>query len=100
MSVVTLPPTPSKVKATAGSKQAKVSWARIKGVSGYEVYRSTKKSSGYKRVTTIKKASTTSYTNKKLKKNKRYYFKVRAYRTVNGKKLYSKYSSPKQVKVK
>lgn len=100
VSVVTLPPTPSKVKATAGSKQAKVSWARIKGVSGYEVYRSTKKSSGYKRVTTIKKASTTSYTNKKLKKNKRYYFKVRAYRTVNGKKLYSKYSSPKQVKVK
>ncbi len=98
--VTTTPPTPSKVKVKAGSRQAKISWAKIKGVTGYEVYRSTKKSRGYKKVTTIKKANTTSYTNKKLSKNKKYYFKVRAYKTVNGKKLYSSYSSPKQVKVK
>lgn len=100
VTITTNPPTPSGVKVKAGSKQAKISWKKIKGVTGYEVYRSTKKSSGYKKVATIKKASTTSYTNKKLKKNKKYYFKVRAYKTVNGKKLYSSYSSPKQVKVK
>ena len=38
--------------------------------------------------------------NKKLKKGKRYYFKVRAYRTVNGKKVYSSYSAVKSVRVK
>lgn len=100
VTTTTNPPTPSGVKVKAGSKQAKISWKKVKGVTGYEVYRSTKKSSGYKKVTTIKKSSTTSYTNKKLKKNKKYYFKVRAYKTVKGKKLYSSYSSPKQVKVK
>lgn len=100
VSVVTLPSTPGSVKVKAGSRQAKISWKKVSGVTGYEVYRSTKKSSGYKRVTTIKKASTTSYTNKKLSSKKKYYFKVRAYKTVNGKKLYSAYSSPKQVKVK
>lgn len=100
VSVVTLPSTPGSVKVKAGSRQAKISWKKVSGVTGYEVYRSTKKSSGYKRVTTIKKASTTSYTNKKLSSKRKYYFKVRAYKTVNGKKLYSAYSSPKQVKVK
>ncbi|MCM1256346.1 MAG: Ig-like domain-containing protein [Roseburia sp.] len=100
VSVVTLPSTPGSVKVKAGKKQVKISWKKVSGVTGYEVYRSTKKSSGYKKVTTIKKASTTSYTNKKLSSKKKYYFKVRAYKTVNGKKLYSAYSSPKQVKVK
>ena len=37
---------------------------------------------------------------KKLKKNKKYYFKVRAYKTAEGKKYYSAYSKVKAVKVK
>lgn len=57
------------------------------------VYQSTKKGSGYNKVKTIKKGNTVSYTTKKLKKNKKYYYKVRAYRTVNGKKVYGAYSS-------
>lgn len=96
---VTNPKAP-KIKLKAGKGQVKVSWKKISGANGYEVYRSTKKSKGYKKVATIKKASTVKYTNKKLKKNKKYYFKVRAYKIVNKKKLYSSYSSPKQVKVK
>ena len=61
---------------------------------------STKKSSGYKKVATIKKWKKITYTKKKLKKNKKYYFKVRAYKTVEGKKYYSAYSKVKAVKVK
>ena len=94
LKVVTTPSKPS-IKVSAGTKQVKVSWKKVKGVSGYVVYRSTKKSSGYKKVKTIKKASTTSYTNKNLKSKKKYYYKVRAYKTVNGKKVYSSYSSVK-----
>ena len=61
---------------------------------------STKKSSGYKKITTIKKWNKITYTKKKLKKNKKYYFKLKAYKTVSGKKYYSAYSNVKKVKVK
>lgn len=84
----------------SGSKKAKITWKKDSSVTGYEVYRSTKKNSGYKLVTTIKKNKTTSYTDKNLTKNKTYYYKVRAYKTVNGKKVYGSYSSVKTVKIK
>ena len=41
-----------------------------------------------------------SYTNTKLKKNKKYYYKVRAYRTVKGKKVYGAFSSKKSILIK
>ena len=85
---------------TAGKKKATVKWGKIKGANGYVIYRSVKKSKGYKAVKTIKKNGTISFINKKLKKGKRYYFKIRAYRTVSGKKVYSSYSAVKSVRVK
>lgn len=84
----------------AKKKAAVVSWQRIKGVNGYEIYRSTKKKKGYKKIKTAKKASIVKYTNKKLTKKKKYYYKIRAYKIVDGKKVYSIYSSPKSVKAK
>ncbi len=99
VSAVTNPGVPT-IKVKAGKKQAKVSWNVLDGVTGYEVYRSTKKNKGFKKVKTIKKASTKSYTNKKLKSGKKYYFKVRAYRTANGVTVYGDFSATKKVKVK
>lgn len=84
----------------AGKKKATISWKKVAGASGYKIYRSTKKGSGYKCVKTVTKASTSKYVNKKLKGGKRYYYKIRAYRTVNGKKVYSSYSTVKSVKTK
>lgn len=98
-SATPIPNTPV-VTLTAGTKKATVKWKKIDGANGYQVYRSTKQSSGFKLVKTIKKGSTVSFTNKKLKKGTTYYFKVRAYRTVSGKKVYSSYSAVKSVKVK
>ena len=91
--------TPS-VKLTSGSKKATIKWEKISGASGYEVYRATSKSGKYSKLKTITKNSTVSYVNSSLTKNKTYYYKVRAYRTVNGKKIYSSYSVAKSVKVK
>lgn len=88
------------VKLTAGKKKITVKWKKITGANGYVVYRSTKKASGYKAIKTIKKGSTVSFTNKNLKKGKRYYYKVRAYRTVNGKRIYGTYSAVKSIKAK
>ena len=91
--------TPS-VKLTSGSRKATVKWGKVAGASGYEVYRATSKSGKYSKVKTVGSGSTTSYTNSSLTKNKTYYYKVRAYRTVKGKKVYSSYSTVKSVKVK
>ncbi|MCQ4636615.1 hypothetical protein NE619_07725 [Anaerovorax odorimutans] len=91
----------SKPKLTnhaASSTSIKNTWNKVKGAKGYEVYRSTKAKGKYKKVKTIKKGKTVSWTNKKLKKNKKYYYKVRAYKMVKGKKKYSKFSSAQWAK--
>lgn len=75
---------PAKVKSlkvsSTGYNSLKVSWKRVKNAKGYQVYRATKKNGKYKRVKTIKKGKTVSWTNKKLTTGKRYYYKVRAYK--------------------
>lgn len=64
------------------------------------VYRATKKNGKYKAVKTITKASTTKFKNKKLKKKKTYYYKVRAIKKAGKKVTYSKYSKAVSVKIK
>lgn len=95
-----VPAVPGSVKAKAGTKKATVSWKKVSGASGYQVYRSTKKSSGFKNVKTITKGSTVKFVNKSLKKKKTYYYKVRAYRTVGKTKVYGSFSAVKSVKTK
>lgn len=96
--------TPSKTKLKSAKKQSaksvRLTWKKVKGCAGYEVYMSKKKNSGYKKIATLKKAKKVTYTKKKLKKKKTYYFKVRTYKTVNGKKYYSTFSNVKKVKMK
>ena len=93
------PKTPA-VTVTAGKKQATLKWKKVSGAKGYVVYRATSKSGKYKAVSTIKKGSTVSYINKKLTSKKTYYYKVRAYRIENGKRIYSSYSKTKSAKIK
>lgn len=87
---------PTKVKkpkvTNSAKKTLKVTWKKVKGVSGYEVYRSTKKNGTYKLVKSLKGESKVSYTNKKLKKGKTYYYKVRAYKQVGNEKFYGDFS--------
>lgn len=67
---------PSGVKAvqTAASK-VKISWGSVSTAQKYTVYRSTKKDSGYKKTADV---SSCSYTDKKCKAGKTYYYKVSA----------------------
>lgn len=88
------------VTLTSGSKKATVKWKKVSGANGYEIYRATTKNGKYTNIKTIKNNSTTSYTNSKLASKKGYYYKVRAYINVNGKKVYSSYSSIKYIKTK
>ena len=101
-SVVSAKPSLSKpsLYLSAGSKKAYIKWSKISGASGYEIYRASSKNGYYSKIKTITSGKTTSYTNSKLTRKKTYYYKVRAYRYVSGKKVYSSYSSIKYVKVK
>jgi hypothetical protein len=86
----------SSAKNSKGKKLV-LKWKKVKGASGYEVTIATKKNfKKGKKVTSVKG---TSKTFKKLKQNKTYYVKVRAYTKKNGKKVYGAYSKVKKVKI-
>ncbi len=76
----------TKVTLKAKPTEVTISWNKV-SASGYYIYRSTNKDSGYKKIATIKKGKTVSYTNKKLKQNTTYYYKVQAYQTVKKKNI-------------
>lgn len=95
--------TPAKVKITkitSKKKQAKVTWKKITGVSGYEIQMSKKKASGFNKIAIVKKATTVTYTKKKLKSGKTMYFRVRAYRKVGKTTYYGAYSTVKKIKIR
>lgn len=79
-------------------------------ISGYVIYRSKKKSSGYKKIKTVS-SKTTSYKNTKLKRKTTYYYKIRPYRNITytyttknkkkktlSRRAYGNYSSAKKIK--
>lgn len=86
-------------KSSSGKRSIKVSWTTSSNVSGikYQVYRSTKKTSGFKKALTTSKKY---YTNTSgLKKGTTYYYKVRGYKYLNGKYYYSPWSDVTYKKV-
>jgi hypothetical protein len=90
------------LKAVKGGKNKfKLSLKKVNGANGYTIYRAAKKNGKYAAVKTVKKGGTLKFTTGKLKKGKTFYFKVKAYRTVGGKKVYSQnFSNVVQFKVK
>ncbi len=66
-----------------------MSFDKVVGVDGYEVYRSLKKNGSYTLVTSV---TSTGYKNQKLSSGKDYYYKVRGYKLVDGNRVYGEYS--------
>ena len=95
-------PKSAKFKKVKSAKKAiSVEWKKVRGVKGYQVQVATdKKFKKNKKTVTIKKQKTTKTTVKKLKAKKKYYVRVRTYKIVNGKKVYSSWSKVKSVKTK
>ena len=69
---------------------------RNKKATGYVIYRSTKKNSGYKRIKKINNNKTVSYQDKKIRKKGNYYYKIVTVKKGNA----SAMSTAKKVKVK
>ena len=95
---ITLPKTTAKVTAKAkGKKTVTLKWKKVSGATGYLIYRSTKKDSGYQRIAVLKKGTKTVYTDKKgLKKGKKYFYRIITVK----RKTYSPAKKAKAVKVK
>lgn len=84
-------------KLTSKEKGFKVSWKKTSGITGYQVQYSTSSKFKNAKTVTVTKNSTTSKTVSKLKEKKKYYVRLRAYKTVNGKKYYSSWCDKKSV---
>ena len=99
--IVAKPKSASIKKVKAVKKAVSVEWKKVSGVKGYQVQVATdKKFKKNKKTVTIKKQKTTKTTVKKLKAKKKYYVRVRTYKIMNGKKVYSSWSKVKSVKTK
>lgn len=83
---------PKLTNHAASASSIKNTWNTVKNAKGYEVYRATKSNGKYKQVKHITDGKTHSWTDKKLKENKFYFYKVRAYGYVGGRKEYSDFS--------
>lgn len=89
-----------KTSSAAVKGAMKLSWtvtdkasgeAVTEGIDGYEIYKSTSKTSGYSFLNSTGGKAFKNTT--KLTKGKRYYYKIRAYKLVGDKKIYSAYSN-------
>lgn len=75
---------------TISDRTIEVKWTRGKPYTNYDLYRKAAEGKTYKKVASIKG---TSYSDKGLKKNTLYQYKVRPFRYTKGKKSYGKYSA-------
>lgn len=88
---------PAKVKNVtaeeSGNTGVKVKWTAQKKVTGYQIYQSEKLNGTYKLIKTVTGASKNNVTITGLTPSKTYYYKVKSFKTVGGKKLFGEISS-------
>lgn len=89
----------NSAKSTS-KKKIKASWSKVGGASGYQVMWSTYKNFSKNYKTKSVKSKYLSKTVTAAQSKKTYYVRVRAYKTINGKKVYSPWSNTKKVKTK
>jgi fibronectin type 3 domain-containing protein len=98
--MLTKPAAPTGFTVVLKSRTAKISWSKVTGVQGYEIYMSNSRNGAYTRIKNTG-ISTTAFNKTGLVKGKKYYFKMRAYtETGTGMKVYSGYSKIKAVTLK
>ena len=87
----------SSLVASTGQK-ATLKWSAVTGATGYQVYYSANNSDYKKAVSTTSKSASKTFS--KSAKGKKMYFKVRAYKKVNGQTIYGNWSAVKSIKLK
>ncbi len=95
-------PKPTKIsKLTPKSKSFVAKWKKqSKETSGYEIQYSTRSNFKSKKVVTVSVSSKTSCTVKSLKAKTKYFVRIRTYKNLSGKKIYSSFTNTLSVKTK
>ncbi|MBQ9531486.1 MAG: leucine-rich repeat protein [Eubacterium sp.] len=97
-SKLTVPSTSVK-KLTKGKKEIRVTFKKVKNISGYQIQYSQYKN--FKKSKTVKRSADKSSAKlKNLKSKKRYYVRIRTYKKVGKKTYYSSWSAAKSIKTK
>lgn len=92
-------PTISKISSPSKGK-IKTTWKKVKNASGYQIqYARNKKFTNHK-TSKFVSAKSTGRTGTQFKSKTTYYVRVRAYKNVNGQKIYGSWSKVKTVKTK
>ena len=92
---------PAQVKAkSTGKKKITVTWKKVKGAKGYQIFLAAKKAGKYTQKQVVSGSSKQSVVLKKLKSGKVYYVKVRAYNLSGKKKTAGNFSKATKVKVR
>ena len=92
--ILVLPKNVTSVKQISSTTSSvKISWNKIAGASGYEIYRYSTTQEEYKKIKTINSGSITSFVNYKLSPGKTYKYKIRSFVEKDSKKYYGNFSS-------
>ena len=99
LKATTKPVTAKITSITSENGKAVLKWKKISNASGYKIYMSTSENGKYERIRTLSDINTVKYS-KSLEKGKTYYFKMRAYKTVNGEDVFGAYSDVVKITIK
>ncbi|MGB4657614.1 MAG: GH25 family lysozyme [Mobilitalea sp.] len=78
--------------AANSTSSIKLKWSKVTNATGYVIYRASSASGTYTRIKTIQSNSILAWTNTRLSKAAKYYYRARAYKTVNGKYYFGAYA--------
>lgn len=81
--------------ASYNYQKIRLTWKPVPGAEGYQVYRATSEKGPFKRIKVIDNPEQTAYINGSRVTGKKYYYKIRAYKAKNGRKIYSGFSAVK-----
>jgi len=98
MTAKALAKTTIKDISTESANCLKLTWKKVGGAEGYQIYRSTKKNSGYKKIATVNSGKTVSYQDSEVKFGITYYYKIQAFSGKGENRGYSGYSGVKSAK--
>ena len=90
---------PAKLTLTPGNRCFKASWKKVSSVNGYQIQYSKNKNFSQSTSKFAEDYNTSSLTVKNLIANQTYYVRIRAYRKVNHKNFYGKWSATKNITV-
>lgn len=92
--------TPTVKVVSKAKGQARISWSKVSGASGYEIYYKKSASAKYKKLKTVNNANIRVCTVRGMKSGDRAYFRIRAFRNNGSKKVYSSLNPLKVITVK